>query len=261
MLDIPTRIILSATRPVAIGSPDHLRPGGTMHDNSRNPRFNAKLYALFACRQDLRILDLGCAGGGFVRDCIEDGYLAVGVEGSDLSKRLRRAEWRTIPEYLFTCDITAPFTLAGVFGDTPKPLQFDVVTAWEVLEHVAADDLPAVAANVQASLLPGGIWIASVSTRRDREGQHQTVRPKSWWIERLGSLGFEHHDNYVRYFNTQFVRGPKYGAPGSFHLVLSRRGDPCPGIPRERLVFRLYDRWLNCWLQRLLRLLVMGTPT
>ena len=33
----------------------------------------------------LRVLDIGCAGGGFVRSLIDDGHFAVGLEGSDLS--------------------------------------------------------------------------------------------------------------------------------------------------------------------------------
>jgi 2-polyprenyl-3-methyl-5-hydroxy-6-metoxy-1,4-benzoquinol methylase len=140
MFDIPSRIILHAERLVATASPDHIVPGGTKHDNSRNPRCNAKLYDLLGGRQDLRILDLGCAGGGFVRECIDDGHLAVELEGSDLSKRQRRAEWRAIPEYLFTCDITAPFAMAGVFEDATKPLRFDAVTSWKLLEHIAEAD-------------------------------------------------------------------------------------------------------------------------
>jgi len=61
--------------------------------------------------KQLKILDMGCSGGGFVRNCLDDGCLAIGLEGSDYSKRHRRAEWRVIPEYLFTCDVTASLKL------------------------------------------------------------------------------------------------------------------------------------------------------
>src|SRR4051812_27451294 len=96
---VGSRVSLTATRPVAIHSPDYIEPWGTRRDNSRNRRFNHKLYKLFLNRRSLRILDLGCSGGGFVRDCIDDGHFAVGLEGSDYSKRVGRAEWRTIPEF------------------------------------------------------------------------------------------------------------------------------------------------------------------
>src|SRR5579871_948679 len=97
-------ISLSCERPVALASPDHKFPWGTLRDNSRNRRFNQKLYRLFGVKQALAILDVGCSGGGFVRDCIEDGHLAIGLEGSDYSKRNQRAEWATIPHFLYTCD-------------------------------------------------------------------------------------------------------------------------------------------------------------
>jgi predicted TPR repeat methyltransferase len=77
----------------------------------------------------LRILDLGCSGGGFVKDCLDDGCLAVGLEGSNYSKNLRRAEWRTIPENLFTADLTTPFQVFSEFPEGEVPLTFDVITA------------------------------------------------------------------------------------------------------------------------------------
>src|SRR5437763_1568188 len=98
---------LDCTKPIASDSPDHLVPRGTKNDNSRNRLFNRKAELLLTKKQ-LRVLDFGCTGGGFVKDCIDDGHIAVGLEGSDYSKRAHRAEWATIPQSLFTCDITAP---------------------------------------------------------------------------------------------------------------------------------------------------------
>jgi hypothetical protein len=105
------KFVLKTNKPVAFDSPDHIVPRGTKYDNTRNMLFNKKLEALFGHRS-LYVLDLGCAGGGFVKDCLEDGHFAVGLEGSDYSKKLERAEWRTIPANLFTCDITEDFSLS-----------------------------------------------------------------------------------------------------------------------------------------------------
>ncbi len=66
--------------PVAYQSDDHLHPHGTIRDNSRNYRFNLRLYRMLGYRKDLSLLDLGCAGGGLVRSFLEDGFDAVGVE-------------------------------------------------------------------------------------------------------------------------------------------------------------------------------------
>lgn len=251
-----------ADRAVAVDSPDHQLPWGTRRDNSRNPRFNQKLNKLFAAaRGPLWVLDLGCAGGGFVKDCLDDGCLAVGIEGSDFSKRWRRAEWRTIPEFLFTADITRPFRVEGEFAGGWQPVQFDVVTSWEVIEHIAEADLPQVAENVRRHLRPHGLWILSVSPNVEVvQGVtlHQTVRPRTWWVETFRRLGFENLASHVRYFNTQFVRGPKYAAPRSFHLVLSPQPSQAPPVPREPLLVRLYDAWLGSRWQRWLKWIVVG---
>ena len=252
----PYRVSLEAKSPVASASPDHLLPWGTKRDNSVNRRFNDKLYKLYPkYGEQLRILDMGCSGGGFVKSCFDDGCLAVGLEGSDFSKRLGRAEWRTIPEFLFTCDITKPFDLTITAGEKSERLLFDVVTSWEVMEHIAEPDLAVVAANVQRHLAPSGLWIMSVSPNEEvihGTRLHQTVQPKGWWIGHFARLGFNHLEAYVAYFNTQFIRGPKYNAPGSFHLVLSREPAKAPSIPKEGLLRRLHDLWLGSIPQRVL---------
>jgi hypothetical protein len=80
-------IFVKTEFPVALDSPDHLCPWGTARDSSTNSRFNEKVYRLFEpLGRFPRVLDLGCSGGGFVRACLNDGCLAVGIEGSDFSK-------------------------------------------------------------------------------------------------------------------------------------------------------------------------------
>jgi len=261
--DYAIRIELEAERKVATSSPDHFIPWGTRRDNSRNSRFNSKLYALMPCNSagaSLYILDLGCSGGGFVRECINDGCIAVGLEGSDYSRKRRRAEWPVIPDNLFTCDITGEFHLFEVHQSSARELmQFDVVTSWEVMEHIAETDLAQVAANVRRHLKPQGLWIMSVSSKKEVfEGValHQTVRDKPWWVAQFRDLGFEHLEAYVTYFNTQFVRGPKTDGPLTFHLVLSHSPSSAPPIPKETYRRRLYDLWLGSRLQRFLHLMI-----
>ncbi len=253
--EVPFRVILKAAREVAFESPDHLMPWGTMRNNSVNPQFNYKLYNLYPRPEQLKILDMGCSGGGFVKACLDDGCFAVGLEGSDFSKRYRRAEWRTIPEHLFTCDVTGDFELFIETEGQRKPLHFDVVTCWEMIEHIAEPDIASVARNVQKHLAQGGIWVMSVSPNEEiirGLRLHQTVQPKPWWIRKFAELGFEHSEPHVRYFHTQFVRGPKYGAPGSFHLVLTRDRSRLPPIPHESILRRTYDLWIGSLPQRAL---------
>jgi len=39
-------------------------------------------------------MDIRCSGGGLVLDGILKGHFAIGLEGSDYSKKRQRAEWR-----------------------------------------------------------------------------------------------------------------------------------------------------------------------
>lgn len=254
-------LIVRAEREIAYESPDHLVPFGTRRDNSTHRRFNKKLGELFGIDKSLWVLDLGCSGGGFVKSCLDEGGMAVGIEGSDYSKKLRRAEWRTIPEHLFTADITVPFNVSGEFPAGEKRLQFDVITSWEVMEHIHERDLAAVVENVKKHLRPGGLWIMSISLADDfHEGVnlHQTVKPKTWWVEKMDSLGLHCVDEYVRYFNTQFVRGPKDTCRPGFHLIATNDPKLAPKIPHEPFSYRIYDQWLGSPLQKLLRFAIYG---
>lgn len=87
---------------------------------------------------------------------------------------------------------------------------------------------------------------------------HQTVQPKAWWLAKFLALGWHHLDSHEKFFNTQYVRGPKYGAPGSFHLVLSQNPGTAPPLPPYPLPTRLYDSWLGSRYQRILKRLVVG---
>jgi len=178
--------------PIAYSSDDHKFPRGTILDNSINRRFNCRLYELLHFTEGLKFLDLGCAGGGLVRSFLEDGYLACGIDGSDASRRFRSAEWDTIPFHLFTADITKEFTIVD---RQDKPIEFDVVTAWEVLEHIGENDLPALIQRIYRHLRPGGYFIGSVDLIPDgnlRTGAvyHKTFHPEEWWHDLFASNGF-----------------------------------------------------------------------
>ncbi len=256
------KIVLKAEREVAYTSADNIMPWGTRRDNSKNRRFNEKLYLLYNIQNNwIKILDMGCSGGGFVRDCLNDGCLAVGLEGGDWSKNSKRAEWATIPDYLFTCDVTGDFDLFLKKDGQYERLQFDVVTSWELIEHIAENDLAKLAANVKNHLLPSGLWIMSVSPNEEiirGIRLHRTVKPKAWWINKFEELGFVHLNEYVDFFRTQFVRGPKYGGSDSFHLVLSYSPNSAPVIPPQRAIDKLYDSWLGSWPQRAIKRWLIG---
>jgi 2-polyprenyl-3-methyl-5-hydroxy-6-metoxy-1,4-benzoquinol methylase len=197
---------LNTQHPVAIHSIDHLYPNYIMVDNSQNLRFNAKLYEI--CKPPITVLDFGCGGGGMVKTFIDEGNDAVGLEGSDIPKNKGLGEWTTIPNNLFTCDLTYPFVLHT--GDN-YIYQFDVVTAWEFVEHIEEYDLMCVFENMKAHLKDDGLFIMSTPsdiTHPPKRGydHHRTRRPPEWWEEQITGIGFKRMNEMEGFFGADWVR-------------------------------------------------------
>lgn len=177
--------------PVAFASPDHIAPKGTAVNNSTNKKFilhmDAKLRREFGPAAALRMMDLGCAGGQTIVDFMTLGWQGVGLEGSDFSLKHRRANWAKLANtHLFTCDITKPYQVK-LDG---QPARFHLITAWEVMEHIATEDLPAVFDNIVRHLEPGGYFIASTTETSDiHQGLelHQTRWPNAEWRAWVGT--------------------------------------------------------------------------
>ena len=228
-------INLQTKFPLAITSNDFLEPWGTRLDSSTNKRFNKKLYKLFPQNKPIKVLDLGCSGGGFIQSIIEDGHIGVGVEGSDWSKNLGRGAWNKITT-LFTADITKPLTVY----EGSEMMKFDVITAWDVLEHIKEEDLFAVVNSILNHLKPKGLFICSIDEEENAVNGihlHQTIQPKWWWENRLLDIG-KSNKELVKYFNNQFLRGGKYDK--SFNLVLTSGNYEIPKLTYKE---KLMDMW------------------
>lgn len=179
MLQIVTK------HPVAYESFDHVKPHGTANDNTHYPWFVTKTQRIFG--RKVKHMDLGCAGGGLVKDFLDMNHFSVGVEGSDYSLKAQRAEWKTIPGNLFTADITKPFWIE----DSEKecvPILFDVISAWEVMEHISKEDLPGLFGNIKTNLVKDGLFVCSIAFFED-PGYHVTLEPKPWWVEQFTNAG------------------------------------------------------------------------
>lgn len=227
-------VTVETEHPVALGSDDHRFPRGTKNDNTRYPRFCYKCEQVFG--RQVRFLDLGCAGGGLVLDFLLRGHFAIGLEGSDYSLTWQRAEWRLVPGHLFTCDVTKPFTIR--LRSSADPLEFDIISAWEVLEHIPETALPQFFSNIARHLADGGFFVASVATFEDRDPEtgavwHATVRPRGWWVAMAERTGFASVDGVFDAYDFPRLPGgtPSLSADRytvvdprrGFHLVLRRR--------------------------------------
>jgi 2-polyprenyl-3-methyl-5-hydroxy-6-metoxy-1,4-benzoquinol methylase len=221
---------IETDQPVAVESADHKWPWGTIYNNNCNRNFNLKLYDYFDNRSDLRVLDLGCSGGAFVKSLLEDGFTAIGVEGSDWSRKLRSGEWDTCPHHLLTGDITSRFQIRTGAGE---PMSFHCITAWEVLEHIPTPKLPGLIDNISRHLAPDGIFVASVDTAPDTNPitgavYHVTLQPKVWWLEQFHNFNLVEVERHP-FATRDYVRGHGIGltdwdpADGDgFHVVMRR---------------------------------------
>jgi SAM-dependent methyltransferase len=185
--DLP--ISLQTKHPVAYESPDHQIPWGTAYDNSTNKRFILAMADRLEREKPGSphgFLDLGCSGGQLVKDFKSLGWFASGLEGSDYSLKHGRANWPELGnKNLFTCDITKPFQLfAG-----GRPAKYDLITAWEVLEHIHPNDLNPLFENIQAHLADGGYFVASTTSSSDiHDGVelHQSRMTNEEWRSWIG---------------------------------------------------------------------------
>lgn len=211
-------ITVLTDHPIAVDSVDHKYPRGTKNDNSTNAEFVRKVMELYPA---VNLLDLGCSGGRFVRDINEAGGFSIGIEGSDYSQKRKRAEWATIPHHLFTADITEPFRVSMVRGDgfIAGISSFDIVTLWDVLEHIPEGRLDDVFANVRRHLRSDGLLIVSIATIGDtwrgRE-YHATVRDVDWWMHRICSYGFVWDSAIHAAFGDEWVRSGSHTVDGVF---------------------------------------------
>ena len=211
-------ITLKTKHPIAVDSPDHLYPWGTKNDNSTNVGFidDISSFCSMNGKSKFNFLDLGCSGGQLVIDVLNRGNLAVGLEGSDYSVINPRANW---PKYhnknLFTCDVTKKYELFN----NELLIKFDVISAWEVIEHIAENDLKPFFKQISNNLNSGGIFCGSISQKEEElEGYklHQTVWNELTWYSNLPNildgLGLSLYD----YSFENKVREDY----GSFHIIL-----------------------------------------
>lgn len=191
------KIKVLTDHPIAYESFDHIEPKGTMNDYNKNSAYTNELFEKFG--PELKYLDLGCAGAGFVEDIEALGALGVGIDGSDYSLRHKRAAWADdkIPHRLFTADITQPFTI--IDEETGERVLFDVISAFDVLEHIYAEDLPQLLKNVTDHLRPSGYFLAGIATFPD-EGYHVTLAGEDWWADTFLNNGFKESDWVINNF-------------------------------------------------------------
>lgn len=149
----------------------------------RNPpyKWRAFLKVIRRFRPSGRLLDVGCALGLFLQEAQR--YFVC--SGSDVSQyALEQARRRLPPEvHLFQ----------GALGSLPAEACYDVVTCFDVLEHIPA--LEAAWQNLETLLCPGGLLVLTVPVydgplgwlvqRLDTDPTHVHRRERRFWLEQV----------------------------------------------------------------------------
>lgn len=174
-------LMMQTEHPVAIDSNDHLFPWGAANDSTSCLPF-LRACERTICKRPIHYMDLGCAGGQLVREFIEADHIAVGVDGATAAMR---ENWQTYPAHYFGADISRPFRISCATDF----FWFDVISAWEVCEHIPEERIPQFCENIREHLDPAhGLFVASISTRPDVvDGHvyHVTVKDGEWWRKTL----------------------------------------------------------------------------
>jgi hypothetical protein len=211
LLGAETGIVLKTEFPLAYDSQDHLNPDSTAEGVARPTLFVQDCMRVLG--NQLKTLDLGTGAAGIPFEFAMNGNVALGVDGSDFCKKNRIGFWPLLPDNLFTCDITKPF----VFSDSADhhQIKFDVITMWEVLEHLQQVDLDGLFKNIASHLGSKGYFIGSVSLIEysDNNGHpyHVTLQPREWWKTKMAASGLEMLDQHPL-IESFFPRGngPRY---------------------------------------------------
>lgn len=224
--------------PVAVDSPDHILPQGTKNilggpyyewADGYNP-FVDEVVKYFN-KTKLKVLDLGAASGYLVSDFLQRGCQTVGLEGSNWPLLNEVENWNRLHNInLFTCDISKPFQ---IFEEQVEA-KFDLINAWEVIEHISPDNLETFADNVYKHLSDEGIFVFSLSpwfepSKVDKKTNlhlSHEIKLKSQWeeifykFEFTGPLVEQYDSGYHYIFNNRY-RGKVREAEGRVHTFWS----------------------------------------
>lgn len=159
-----------------------------------------------------RSLDVGC-GVGFVASYLSGKTFDLNVFGVDISDvSIERAKKRL-------SHVPGSAQRLSVLTEQKLPFDddfFQLVTCFDMLEHLDVEDIDATLAEIDRVVSPGGVFFGSVSCRKsgiddiNGENLHRTVESVDWWLERLKPDHAEYDGHRIQLeFTKQYPRTKK----------------------------------------------------
>ncbi|MGV3720849.1 MAG: class I SAM-dependent methyltransferase [Actinomycetota bacterium] len=157
--------------------------------DGRNPRYKHQSYVrevLQTAKRGGVLLDIGCAYGAFLREARNE----FDCTGCDISEHAVETASGRYPDLkFFTAEISS----------IPSDRKYDVVTCFDVLEHVP--ELDEALAKIKSLLTPTGVLVATMPVYDtlvgkgvgllDKDPTHVHKNSRYWWQERFGQCGYE----------------------------------------------------------------------
>lgn len=151
---------------LAVGVRDWLVP------NPRHEQLKRLIDGVLAGRRGLRVLDVGCGAGVMTHHLRRYGYvIGIDFSGPAIAAARRFTATRVGPRATF---------IPGSLDVLAAAARFDVITLFDVLEHIQEGDRPTFLSSLRERLVEGGLLFASTphpaSTRRRRERGDDTLQ-------------------------------------------------------------------------------------
>lgn len=153
--------------------------------------YKQELESMTSVITGLKILDVGCGYGGFLRQ-LGDKWKTFGIDVSVYAI-----------EYAKKLSPKTEFRLCSV-SDLKSKAEFDAVTAFDSLEHVPDADKSL--ANIKLALKPNGVFICVVPVYDgpfgfmggllDRDSTHVNKKSRDFWLKK-----------FVKYFQIVEIKG------------------------------------------------------
>lgn len=148
-------------------------------DNSTNKNFISKIEKYFYSKNKkqeellIDVLDLGCGGGQLIVDFSYEMFVnyAIGLDG--VAGSLNRKNWLNQKNMFYNVDLSKDYTILNENNEIQK---FDLITSWEMIEHLHPDSLETFFKNMLKHLKDDGIFLGSIALFpdvRDIYGHHQ----------------------------------------------------------------------------------------